>query len=767
MAIMLQNSKIPPRLPLTAQGHQPPFSLIFTHRDCLIGLAVVLLAFAFRLLILVNRAQSPVVGAFDPLPEGTDQRVYYESIAHYHDGSYPPTRYFFQPGMPWFLIAASTLLRTDNPGALRVLIAWLASVNCGLLIAITRLAFGRRWIAVLAGVLLALYPVSAFYDTDFVITSQAAEFVSVALFGALWLWRAPRQWTGALLIGVSFGLLALFRFELLALAPIVIGWLVWMRRDRAILLQMALAVVIGVGLVLPTMLHNRAGGADYLITPVGSAEIYRGNSRDADGTYSTPLASQTTGGDYLHFLANDIGLSPRRFIELELHKIGLYVSRNEPGNDLSYVQSGADAAPILRADPLDFRLLSGMFMFGLFSLFVTRKQSASSFMPLTVFVLAFLAMMGSTLLIWVEARIRTPVVIVLIPVAAYGVGYTIELIRKREHWLELRAPLLALAGIGLLLGIAGVFESSLPRPLTASDLPADAQRVIGLYDQTLELAGWRIEDQYSPTGTIAPFQPYVVSLYWRVVRPTTIDYSFSLAYFLDGQRLLGVDHPIGTISYPAAPTSQWKPGNLHVERVALSYKSFDAPLLISGDVFLSVYRDRDAAHLLSVANISGSSDHIRLARPAIVWGAGQFAPELPRNLSAVNFGDALTLKSWLFATSATPAQNVPILLGWQTGTQPITRPYTIVVFALDSAGKVAAQIDSPPRNGRLLTTSLPINYALTDSLNLSAPAATGSYQLMLGVYDSDTIVRLPSMSAGGTNAAETLTLLGTLTVQPR
>ncbi|MHB8750451.1 MAG: hypothetical protein ACYDBJ_14820, partial [Aggregatilineales bacterium] len=325
----------------------PRTRLTFTRQDCLVGLLIVALAFGVRLVIIWDRAASPVVSSFDPIPADTDQRAYYDSIAAYHTGQFPPPTYFFQPGMPWLLILSSSLLRTGSSGALRVLLAWLAAINCGLLVATTRLAFRLRAVSYLAGLLLALYPVSAFYDTDFVITAQATQLVSVLLFGACWLWRAPRNWTGAVLIGVSVGLLALFRFELVALFPVISLWLIAVRRDRRLWLQLLTAVVIAAAVIAPVALHNRANGANFLITPVGAAELYRGNNRDADGTYGAPIASQTTYTDYVRYLWEDIRLSPLRFVELELHKLGLYMSRNEPGNNLSYVKSGADVSPLL------------------------------------------------------------------------------------------------------------------------------------------------------------------------------------------------------------------------------------------------------------------------------------------------------------------------------------------------------------------------------------------------------------------------------------
>ena len=85
------------------------------------GLAIIALAFAFRMVIIIDRAQAPNdIAAFDPLPQGHDQFKYYQHIQDFRAGLFPPNRYFYQPGMSWFLIASSRIIRTDNLGALRV-----------------------------------------------------------------------------------------------------------------------------------------------------------------------------------------------------------------------------------------------------------------------------------------------------------------------------------------------------------------------------------------------------------------------------------------------------------------------------------------------------------------------------------------------------------------------------------------------------------------------------------------------------------------------
>ena len=534
-------------------------------------------------------------------------------------------------------------------------------------------------------------------------------------------------------------------------------------------------------MILPTVLHNRAGGASYLITPEGTAAIYYANNRDADGTATLPVASQYVGGDYLHSLWNDFWLSPLRFAELELHKVGLYLSKNEPGNDLSYPLSGAAVSPLLRADPFNFSILVMLACFGGWAAWCgvgVRDPEArrSGRQAAGLFALVALTMAATTLLIWVEGRIRTAAIVALIPLGAQGIvaaGSAMQaawrgwrLGRNVPQWRDLARAAIAIIGIALLM-LAGQFaEDHLPLPVTASDLPASAQPLHALFDNNLELLGWQVQDQYSAQGVIRPFVPYVIAVYWRLRQPTSIDYSFAFGFYLNGDRLLGYDHPVGTVSFPARPTSTWPAGQIRVEYLATTWRQFTGPFEQSGDLFLSVYPNRDALHLLPAANLPDQPDHIRLARPAIMIGSGALPADWPHDQPPVTFsganGDALSLISWRAPGGSAVIAGQPLTFdfGWQSGDQPIRASYTFGIYALDASQQVAVQTDSLLHQGALLSSSLPPHYRLPDTMTLKAPGTAGTYTLALVIYDSLTHERL--QAPGLVNGLFTL---GTITVQ--
>ena len=147
---------------------------------------IVALAYGHRLVIINDRSAAPnEISSWDPLPKGSDQRAYINKLHELQRGDFPPTRFFFQPGIVYFLGFVASLLQTTDLLSLRLFLAALASFNCGLVAIFTWLATGRQTAGWAAGLLLANYPVSAFYDTDFIITSQAL-ILATLMFGAAW-----------------------------------------------------------------------------------------------------------------------------------------------------------------------------------------------------------------------------------------------------------------------------------------------------------------------------------------------------------------------------------------------------------------------------------------------------------------------------------------------------------------------------------------------------------------------------------------------------
>lgn len=713
--------------------------LTFTRRDWLIALAVIVLAFSYRMVIIAERATAPnELANFDPLSPGGDQNTYFQQFHGFADGTYPPDKFFYQPGLPYFLLVASKVMGTDNLGALRVFTAALAALNCGVMLAVGRLVTGERRAGILAALLLAVYPVSAFYDTDFVITSQALILTTLSLFGTLWLWRNPGAWVGAVLLGLCSGAAAVTRFEVAALGPVCGLWLIAVRRDRRTLLQVGLAAVLAAAVIAPVALHNRSGGADYLITPVGPTEIHRGNSRDAPGVYGKSNSTQNTFYDHFQYLAKDIALEPARFVQLVLYKTALFLSHHEPGNNLNFFDSGVQVSRALAWNPLNFTMLLAATIYGMARLWQNGQK-----LSVSLLLAAAAGFMGTVLLIWVEARLRTPVIVMMLPAAAYGVIDLADRLRRAPvAALRQSLPLFAVTGALLLAVRLGV--DYLPRKVSVDALPADAVPAHVVYDGVLELVGWKTQEQYSPHNHFVPFRPYVVSLYWRLLEPVDVDYSFALKFLVDDAEMTGFDHPIGDVVYPYRTTSELDAGPIYVEHVSLSYRRFDGPFEQTGRLELVVYPERDFARAVpGVAPDGRAYPELVLGQPALTLGGGTSEAAAGEHIA---FGKVLVLTGWDVPEQGRAGESITIRTGWRTTDERMTASYVIGVY-LFRDGAFVCNTDGPPHDGRWLTLSIPADYQFDDVKLLQLPSEGGDYEVRVGVYSADDGARLPVANA--------------------
>ena len=739
---------------MMSQTASNQFVFHWTRQETLVLLCIVFLAFTYRMVILAERAAAPAeISAIDPLPIGDQTRYYNNAAFGFDNGTFPPSSFFFQPGMSYFLRALILLTGSTDLIVLRVICIALASLNCGLMVLVGWFASNRRIVGYLTGVIFALYPVSAFYDTDFVIASQAIILATLQLFGALWLWRKPRLWWGAVLLGLAAGAGMLTRVEVLIIAPAVSLALLAIRRDLRIVLQLSFAAILGILIVSPAIIHNWRGGLHCLcVTPVIWENLYRCNNRDTQGTYAKSNAFWTTNrGEYPHYLKLDIQLDPIRFVELMLYKTSLFFSNHEPGSNLDYYKMGEGASRALALNPLNKSILVAAFFFGLAQFYRTRRFAAFS-----LFTLTTLAFFLVVLVEYMVTRIYLPVVVLFTPAAAYGFVCLYDSVKEQRLFKLLRKSLFVLLAIATFSTAVSWGASNLPNDPTVPVLPDGAVPTYLRYDDALELVGYQLRDQYSPRNVLKSTKPWVVTLYWRLLKDVDINYSFSLKYLIDETEMTTVDFPIGHVVYPWVYTSNLVPGTIYAEHVGLRVNHFKGPFEETGRIELRVYPDKDWQQILPASDENGvEQEAIILARPAIRHGDG--LSDFATDESQIRFGDELILRGWRFPESAPAGATVEVRTGWRTGAQQIFRSLTFSLHLLQGDAPIT-NVDSRPRAGRLETFSLPPNYLFDDRLRLTLPAESGIYELRLCVYESTSKERL-IVSEGKHNC----TILGEIT----
>ncbi|MBX3015421.1 MAG: DUF2079 domain-containing protein [Caldilineaceae bacterium] len=272
----------------------------------------------------------------------------------------------------------------------------------------------------------------------------------------------------------------------------------------------------------------------------------------------------------------------------------------------------------------------------------------------------------------------------------------------------------------------------------------------------------------------------VVQLYWQALQPLTADYRFYLAYQASDGALLYDNQfyqPIATLWYP---TSKWQPG----ETVLVQ----SLPWTLDTDQFvlqLGVYQGEEgwttgqrlpltsapmptlpAFEQQTVVRLGGY--HWR----STVWGTGQWVSiepttDEPTQPLAITIGDQLLQLRGVSVVEQPRPDGGPLTftLDWQAGEQPIPFDYALSAQLFDSAGNKVAQHDWQPTDAiglRPMTTWLPGERLQDTQTLLVPPMATGTYRVLLSIYNWQTGERLPvvgeATAAGSTIVLATLAL---------
>lgn len=707
-------------------------------RDFAIALLIVLLAFALRAVLIAERA------SFDPRfvpPSGSDAASYVNQARGLLDGSWPDGPYYLHP-LPSYVYAGWMTITGDSVTLLRLGVALLDALAAGMLIAAGWLLTRRAWGGWLAGLIYALYPVSVFYGTTLLIAPLAAFLLALILW--LMLWQRERlHWGRSLLLGVTGGALIASRLNL---APLAVLWLLWLALTRpGWRVWVQHAALTGVGILIavaPFTLWNAyaTGGRFIPVATTGEVEIYMANHRDSDGLRD-PSAPAFVALDRapMSALLTDIAYDPLRFGGLMLRKAAILLSDAEPGNNIDYNEIRAGST-VLQVLPGAFSWLLLLALPGLFLLAGRDRPLGLSFGALLGWMLI------SGLLAFAFSRLRYPVVVPLVLLDAAALVWIIE------RWRAPR-PLLRPVAAGLALSLALIafplWALSGPTPPVPpkrilSDLPAGA-RPLDVRFGPVALIGWRPLDAWpaAAQGWGTAGQTYAVELYWSLTEPVTQEYSFYLAYVVDGERVAGLDRRIGEVSYPPYTTQQWQPGQIIAELPAFPLPD-DAPLQESAQIVLGVYQrpEDPTLPLVDVPMMAPEAAPALDLQTMAVYEA--VSPGLPDGEPLLVFGpdgERIALYGLDIPERAAPGATIRLNFEW-AALDTIDSRYNQFLHLMDASDSLGAQGDGQPV-AETITLNWRPGQVLQGVLTLNLPDAPGTYTLYTGLIDAVSGERLP------------------------
>jgi hypothetical protein len=249
--------------------------------------------------------------------------------------------------------------------------------------------------------------------------------------------------------------------------------------------------------------------------------------------------------------------------------------------------------------------------------------------------------------------------------------------------------------------------------------------------------------------------------------------------------LRGLSHPLWRFfvnyAYSPFPWYAYDPSSPIEEGKAEQREISESPSSQTQELFAQVLPGRYARMWLM--NDQCAMDGNRLAEER--WLAQRFFPvrakvysrECPVRVSlfafssgqrvqaqeaGLRFGEDLWLRrfeqlAYADRTVVQPGDIVPLLLEWEA-MHSIANDYTISLQLLDREGKLCAQQDDQAVGGFLPMSAWPVEERVIDLRGLEIPQnlSPGEYDLLVVVYDWQTLARLPVRDASGTTTAAAL-----------
>ena len=547
----------------------------------------------------------------------------------------------------------------------------------------------------LALALLAVWPQFLFLHASITNDALITLLATAAIYQLLWLWQHEASSQRLLLLGLTIGLAALSKNAgvlLLIYSLGVLGLLAWQNgRFQPQPIPQAILYVLLPVLLLAGWLWWR----NWLL-------------------YADPLATEP----FIRIAGGDRGYT---LWQVLLESDGLWRSlfaifgwfNVRPPDWVHWVWSGMALVAIVNV------VRSG---YG-----IVRRKALTDYGLRTTILLGWLLMVYAGLVTFMlrteaaQGRLLFPAILPLVLGLAYGLS-------QLPRWLARLMPLLGLTTAVYCLFF--VIQPTYAQPRLLDNLPAGVTRLEADMGQGLILLGAQIETETAVSGELV-----WLTLYWQLANPDAPrpDRSETPEFVLEllGRNLERVGNLHTYHGRGLYPATLWPTDKIIVDRMAVRVEETAvAPLLAPLFVGLA-----EADPRLRIGEV-------KLVPPS--WPT-------PSQPALAQLGESILLMDVAIGAETAvfqPGDSVTIHVQWQAIQPPLTS-YTTLIHLAESGQPPLATGDNQPLGGQYPTHAWAAGEVINDQYQLIIPAdlangwANGRYPLWLGMYDSDSLTRLP------------------------
>jgi hypothetical protein len=338
------------------------------------------------------------------------------------------------------------------------------------------------------------------------------------------------------------------------------------------------------------------------------------------------------------------------------------------------------------------------------------------------------------------------------------------------RWRPVLAAFVGAAHLGLAVISLFVFilpAYAKPEVIQESDLPGGMTRLDLTFDGTpIQLLGGDIEPREAHSGDLLP-----VNLYWRATQVPQQD----LSVFV---QVLGRDlEPIGGVdSYPGRgnfPPSLWRPGVIYQDLYLLPLASdvevptiaaLHAGLWTQEGHRLTARRSSDQRPLdLALLDLVP----VRPRQPLSDDATYPLGVRFDAKSDSLAEERAIELVGYdLSAEEVAPGDTLTVTLVWRAQAS-LDTDYTVFVHLLDARDELVTQSDHPPLDGAYPTSFWISGDVVRDPhvLEIDGSVLPGRCTLVVGMYRSGTVIRLPAYDSSGARVEDDAILIGRLTIR--